>query len=70
MTSNSQMGLSKPIHDIMALGAAVIATATTSVLSDWLQVVVLFLTVIFLGLGIALRVKKIKEDSSDDPSMD
>ena len=70
MTSNSQMGLSKPIHDITALGAAVIATATTSVLSDWLQVIVLFLTVIFLGLGIALRVKKIKEDSSDDPSMD
>jgi preprotein translocase subunit SecG len=59
--------LSKPLHDFYMLSAATLAAVSARAFSDWLQVIVLLLTIVFLVLGIVMRCKKLKDD---DPSKD
>lgn len=64
--SLQDLHFTKPIHDGLALVAAVAATFSVHNLADWLQVAVLFLTIVFLCLGIVLRFMKIKDDTDRD----
>ena len=60
--------------DIGAIAGAFIATATATVMSEWLQLFVLILTTVFLCLGIFLRWQKIRSheipdvDEEDEPT--
>lgn len=61
-------------HDIAAIVATVAATVAhklsdwlqVDALSDWLQVGVLLLTIIFLILGIIMRIMKIRDSAIED----
>lgn len=61
-------------HDVNATAAAFFAAITTRGLSEWLQVVVMALTIVFLCLGIFLRWQKIRAgeipevDEEDEPT--
>ena len=63
-------------HDVGAIFTAALATITATRLSEWLQVIVMALTVVFLCLGIFLRWKKIKAgeipevDEEDEPGIE
>lgn len=50
-------------YDGAAMLATISAYVTAGFISEWLQVAVMLLTVIFLSLGIWLRVRAIKEKS-------
>jgi hypothetical protein len=60
-------------HDISALLAAAVATLSVHAVGEWLQVGVLFFTIIFLVLGIVMRWQKLKlgivaeVDKEDEP---
>ena len=62
--------------DVGAVFTAALATITATRLSEWLQVIVMALTVVFLCLGIFLRWKKIKAgeipevDEEDEPGIE
>ena len=69
----SQAHWSAKGHDIGALVAASLATVSTHAVSQMLNVIVLFLTVVFLALGIVMRWQKLKlgvideVDKEDEP---
>jgi preprotein translocase subunit SecG len=60
--------LHSKIHDIIAvvLGPGLAALITATTLEAWLKVVVLILTIIFIGLGIAMRVMKIRKAADEE----
>ena len=53
-------------HDVAAITATIAATLSVHKLSDWLQVATLFLTIVFLVLGIIMRVMKIRDIEDED----
>ncbi|HRQ87336.1 MAG TPA: hypothetical protein PLA50_00955 [Bacteroidia bacterium] len=48
------------------VGAASAVLASIPAINNWLQMIVLLLTVVFLSLGIAMRVMKIRRETADD----
>jgi len=65
MTNPQSFQWEKLWHDGIAASAAVFATLSVHAIGEWLQVIVLLLTIVFLSLGIVMRFKKI---NSDDPT--
>ena len=60
------------IHDVIAMvaGPALVALISATSLEDWLKVVVLILTIIFIGLGIGMRVMKIRKAAIEEEEED
>ena len=60
--------LHSKIHDLIAvaIGPGIAALITATSLEAWLKVVVLILTIVFIGLGIAMRVMKIRKAADEE----
>jgi len=63
---NPQFHISKIFHDGVAVAGAAIASVTGNALNQWLQSLVLILTLIFLWLGIELRRRKLRDNTEED----
>lgn len=53
-------------HDASAIVAAALAALSVHTVSDWLQLIVLVLTIAFLCLGILMRWQKIRSGTPTD----
>lgn len=62
------MSMQSKILDSSAatVGLAAAFFASIPSINNWLQMIVLILTVIFLSLGIAMRIMKIRQASDED----